>query len=146
MNVPTILFRLGRRAAAEKGRLICGSSPGRWGRCSLLLREPGLRLENLHLMFGEYFGGRYKGQVRKGRPHGYGQLGEPIHPPLLDTWLQLDRSTALYIYKAKHCKLLVYSIMHKIQNLYLNNIYLAKIYFKLSITEILKILENGPFC
>jgi hypothetical protein len=85
MNVPTILFRLGRRAAAEKGRLICGSSPGRWGRCSLLLREPGLRLENLHLMFGEYFGGRYKGQVRKGRPHGYGQLGELIHPPLLDT-------------------------------------------------------------
>ncbi len=26
-------------------------------------------------MFGEHFGGRYRGQVRKGRPHGYGQLG-----------------------------------------------------------------------
>ncbi len=52
-----------------------GRGSGRWGRSSLLLREPELRLENLHLMFGEHFGGRYRGQVRKGRPHGYGQLG-----------------------------------------------------------------------
>jgi hypothetical protein len=61
-----------------------GRGSGRWGRSSLLLREPELRLENLHLMFGEHFGGRYRGQVRKGRPHGYGQLGKLLADT--DTW------------------------------------------------------------
>jgi hypothetical protein len=63
---------------AGKVRAMGGSEASRWGRSSLLLqREPGpLRLENLHLMFGEFFGGRYCGQLRKGRPHGYGQLGK----------------------------------------------------------------------
>jgi hypothetical protein len=63
--------------------------------------------------------------------------------------LRLDRSTARYIYKAKNGKLLVVLTPSQKQNLYLNNIYklyLTKIFFKPSCTDILKILEKELFC
>ncbi len=66
-------------------------------------------------------------------------------------WRRLDRSTAryLYIYKAKNGKLLAVLTPHKKQNLYLNHsyrLYLTKIFFKPSYTDILKILEKELFC